>query len=74
MTKITPLNRQERSTIIPEFRTALNGRVITPDDAEYDKARTLFYGGFDRRPAVIARAQDTADVIQVISLTRQTGL
>jgi hypothetical protein len=30
---------------IPQLRAALKGRVIAPDDAEYDKARTVFYGG-----------------------------
>lgn len=75
MTKINHLNQPEISTtIIPEFRAALNGRVIAPDDADYDQARTIFYGGFDYHPAVIVQAQDTADVIQVVSLARQTGL
>ena len=34
--------------IISELRAALSGRVITPDDAGYDAARTVFYGGIDR--------------------------
>jgi hypothetical protein len=34
---------------IPQLRAALNGRVITPDDAAYDQDRTVFYGGYDRR-------------------------
>jgi FAD/FMN-containing dehydrogenase len=59
---------------IPQLRAALNGRVIEPNDAEYDKARTVFYGGFDRRPAIIVRAADTNDVSHVISLARETGL
>jgi FAD/FMN-containing dehydrogenase len=29
--------------------------VITPDDAAYDRARTVFYGGDDRRPAAVVR-------------------
>ena len=40
---------------IPALRTTIAGRVITPDDADYDKVRTVFYGGIDRRPAVIVR-------------------
>ncbi len=63
------------STIsIRELRTAVRGRVIAPGDAEYDAARGLFYGGFDRRPAVIVRVADAADVSRVISLARETGL
>ena len=35
---------------IPKLRTAFNGRVIAPGDPGYDQARTVFYGGIDRRP------------------------
>ncbi len=59
---------------IPELRAVLNGRVIAPDNAGYDLARTVFYGGFDRRPAVIVRPSDAADVSYVVSLARETGL
>ena len=39
------------STIsISRLRADLKGRVIAPDDAGYDEARTIFPGGIDRRP------------------------
>ncbi len=64
-----------QSTIsIPRLRAALNGRVISPDDAGYDQARTVFYGGFDHHPAVIVRVADATDVSRVVSLARETGL
>jgi FAD/FMN-containing dehydrogenase len=56
------------------LRAAVDGRIITPGDAAYDQARTIFYGGFDRRPAVIVRPTDASDVAQVVSLARETGL
>jgi FAD/FMN-containing dehydrogenase len=59
---------------IPELRAALDGRVISPGDADYDVARSLFYGGMDRRPAVIIRPTDAPEVAAVIELARQTGL
>lgn len=59
---------------IPELRAVLNGRVITPDDAGYDEARTVFAGGIDRRPVVIIRAADRKDVSYAISLARESGL
>jgi FAD/FMN-containing dehydrogenase len=62
------------SLSIPQLRAALSGRVIAPDDAGYDEARTVFYGGIDRRPAVIARVADATDVSRVVSLARETGL
>jgi FAD/FMN-containing dehydrogenase len=59
---------------IAELRAVFRGRVITPDDAEYDAARAIFYGGFDRRPAVIVRAADADDVAHVVSLARESGM
>jgi FAD/FMN-containing dehydrogenase len=59
---------------ISQLRTDLNGRVITPVDAEYDQARTVFYGGIDRRPAVIIRVKDVDDVVRVVKLAHETGL
>ena len=53
---------------------AVDGRIITPGDAGYDQARTVFYGGIDRRPAVIVRPTDASDVSQVVSLARESGL
>ncbi|HLV37557.1 MAG TPA: FAD-binding oxidoreductase [Spirillospora sp.] len=58
---------------VSQLRTAVRGRVITPDDSDYDAARALFYGGIDRRPAVIVRAADARDVAQVVSFARETG-
>jgi FAD binding domain/Berberine and berberine like len=59
---------------IPELRAALNGRVIAPEDAGYDEARSVFYAGIDRRPAVIVRVASAADVSRVVSLARESGL
>jgi FAD/FMN-containing dehydrogenase len=59
---------------ISDLRAALSGRLITPSDADYDAARTLFYGGIDRRPAIIARVANVADVAHVIALARENGL
>jgi FAD/FMN-containing dehydrogenase len=57
-----------------QLRDDLSGRVIAPDDAGYDEARAVFYGGWDRRPAVIVRAADASDVAHVISIARDSGL
>jgi FAD/FMN-containing dehydrogenase len=59
---------------IPQLRLTFNGGVIAPGDAGYDAARTVFYGGVDRRPAVILRAKDADDVARAVSLARETGL
>jgi FAD/FMN-containing dehydrogenase len=59
---------------IAALRAALSGRVIAPEDPGYDEARTVFSGGFDRRPAVILRPADAADVARAVTLAAATGL
>jgi FAD/FMN-containing dehydrogenase len=57
-----------------ELAADLNGRVIRPEDPSYERARTVFYGGIDRRPAMIVRVADATDVSRVVALARDTGL
>src|SRR5260370_456136 len=59
---------------LSNLRARLTGRVIAPDDAGYDEARTLFYGGVDRPPLAPARVANAADVARVITFARETGL
>src|SRR5258708_29465554 len=59
---------------IPQLSAAIQGHVLMPNDAEYNKARTVFYGGIDRRPAAIVRVANANDVAQVVSLARETGV
>jgi len=59
---------------VQELRAVLDGRVITPEDPGYDAARTVFYGGIDRRPAAVVRPGNASEVARVVSLARQTGL
>jgi FAD/FMN-containing dehydrogenase len=75
VTKQTHSTSPETNPIsIPQLRADLNGRVIAPDDAGYDEARAVFYGGIDRRPAVIVWVADVTDVSHVVTLARETGL
>lgn len=69
-----PTSPQTNPISIPQLRAVLNGRVITPQDAAYDEARTVFYGGFDRHPAAIVRVADATDVSRVVTLARESGL
>jgi FAD/FMN-containing dehydrogenase len=59
----------------PQLAANLPGRVIGPDDPEYDQARTVYYGGFDdRKPTLIVRVADAGDVSGVLAFAREAGL
>src|SRR5512145_2459179 len=59
---------------IPQLRSDFRGAVIAPGDAEYDRARTVFYGGVDRHPAVIIKPVDAEEVARIVSLARETAM
>lgn len=57
----------------PDTLGGVTGRVIVPEDPAYDQARSVFYGGIDKRPAAIVRVADVADVRRVVDLARDGG-
>ncbi|HEY7488717.1 MAG TPA: FAD-binding oxidoreductase [Streptosporangiaceae bacterium] len=62
------------STHIDELRAQFRGPLIGPADPSYDEARAVNNGMIDRRPALIVRCADTADVITAVRLARDEGL
>jgi FAD/FMN-containing dehydrogenase len=61
------------ASIVPQL-SDFNGRVVTPDDDAYDRARAVFYRSIDRRPALIVRPHDASAVARVVSLAREIGM
>lgn len=59
---------------VEALRTAITGQVFLPDDAGYEEARTVWNGAIDRRPAVIARCVNAADVSTAIGFARAQDL
>src|SRR5260370_28705972 len=56
------------------FQRVFTGKVITPDDQEYETARSVWNGAIDRRPALIARCSVPAEVVQAIRFGREQAL
>jgi FAD/FMN-containing dehydrogenase len=56
------------------IRSKLAGQLITSNDEGYDKARTIFYGGIDRHPALIIQTANVNDIAYALSLARESGL
>ncbi|TIP05000.1 MAG: FAD-binding oxidoreductase [Mesorhizobium sp.] len=56
------------------LRESLRGEVILRDDAGYDEARKVYNGMIDKRPLLIARCADVADVIAAVKFARDNDL
>lgn len=53
---------------------SLRGPVVAPGDADYDLVRALYNGMINKRPRLIARCVDAADVITAVNFGRGEGL
>ena len=54
--------------------TGFGGRLIGPDDAEYDEARSVHNAMIDKRPALIARPATPDEVARVVAFARDNDL
>jgi FAD/FMN-containing dehydrogenase len=59
---------------VEALRSGMEGTVIAPGDASYDKARKLWNAAIDGRPALIARCASAADVAAAVGFAQQHGL
>jgi hypothetical protein len=53
---------------------AFKGRLVGPEDDGYDEARKVYNAMIDRRPALIAYADDADDVATAVAFARESGL
>ncbi|MDM0104840.1 FAD-binding oxidoreductase [Variovorax sp. J22R24] len=56
------------------YKAQLRGTLIQPDDAAYDEARKVYNAMIDKRPRLIARCADVADVIASVNFARENQL
>ena len=56
-----------------QLRAQLRRQLIEPTDPGYDEARKLYNGMIDKRPRLIARCVDVADVIASVNYARETN-
>jgi FAD/FMN-containing dehydrogenase len=57
-----------------DFARAITGNVIRPGEPEYDGLRRIHNTLADKRPSVIVRAADAADVAETVDYAKVTGL
>jgi FAD/FMN-containing dehydrogenase len=59
---------------VAQFASSHRGRVIGRDHPEYEGARKLYNAMIDKRPLLIARCADVADVIAAVNFGRDNKL
>jgi FAD/FMN-containing dehydrogenase len=56
------------------LKTRLRGELIEPDDERYETARRVYNAMIDRRPRLIVKCADVADVIEAVNFARDNNV
>jgi len=59
---------------IDKFRAGFRGELIQPQDAGYEQARKVYNGMIDRRPQLVARCSDVADVMSAVKFAKDSNM
>lgn len=59
---------------VESLRKAMRGDVLTPGNDEYELARRIWNGRFERRPGAIARCTANDDVVAAVHVARENDL
>ena len=59
---------------IDQLKSSFRGELIQPADAAYESARKVYNGMIDKRPQLIARCVDVADVMAAVNFGRDNQM
>lgn len=62
------------STKIEEFAAQLRGEITLPGESNYDEARKVYNGMINKRPGMLVKCVDVADVISAVNFGRENNL
>ena len=76
-----PPSASKKSTVdqvaqadVEKFVKSLKGRAVRPGDGEYEKARLVWNGKFQKRPGLVAFCTGSEDVAKTIEFARKHNL
>ena len=66
--------KELKEDAIKELKANLRGGMIEPQDAGYDDARKVYNAMIDKKPRLIAKCTDVADVIACVNFARENNM
>lgn len=57
-----------------KFTESFRGRIVQPNDADYDEIRKIYNAMIDKKPQLIAQCANVADVIAAVKFGRENNL
>ncbi|HSE39140.1 MAG TPA: FAD-binding oxidoreductase, partial [Acidobacteriota bacterium] len=59
---------------VSQFKTRIKGKVVLPEDSDYNEIRKIWNAMIDRRPALVVRCAESDDVRHTIEFARENKL
>ena len=59
---------------LEQLKSVFRGQLVLPEDAAYDSARKVYNAMIDKRPRLIARSVEVADVMAAVQFGRENNL
>lgn len=60
--------------IIDKLRSKIKGRIVLPEDHDYNEVRAIWNGMIDKKPAIIVQVASAEDVPHVIRFARDNNI
>ncbi|RTE51980.1 FAD-binding oxidoreductase [Arenibacter aquaticus] len=60
--------------LIASFKKQIRGEVVLPSDVNFDDSRKLYNAMIDKRPGIIVKCVDVADVMAAVNFARENHL
>ncbi len=65
---------EKKDLNLQNFGKEFSGKLILPEDREYDEARRLWNGLYDKYPAGIAKCRNSKDVVQAVNFVKDNNI
>jgi hypothetical protein len=59
---------------VSDLAARFSGQLLQPSDAGYDDVRRVHNGLIDKRPMLVARCRNVADIVEAVNLARENNL
>jgi UDP-N-acetylenolpyruvoylglucosamine reductase len=60
--------------LINDLKNSLHGKLVLPNDSDYDTVRKVYNGMIDKHPAMIAQCADVEDVKTCINFAKENNM
>ena len=69
-----PASLQVEETVFQNFKSSIRGQIIMKGDPTYEDERKVYNGMIDKKPGMIVKCRDVADVIACVNFGRDNKI